>query len=87
MDNHEEKRKHIMDLLKVIIHEARELMIVPECQAETPDEQILSLLVSHHLEWDGVKICQAFIGALEDANFHSLVEKMDKLVTDELGGE
>lgn len=80
----ENKRQHILDHLKVIIHEARELMIMPEYQSKTPDHEVLGLLISQYLEWDGRRISQAFLEALDDANFHSLVAKLDEIITEEM---
>jgi len=28
------------------------------------------IIISKHFEWDGMKIMEAFLSALEDANFH-----------------
>ena len=86
MDN-DTKRVEIMTQLKFLIQEARELYIEPDYWLKTGDHEVLGLLVSHYLEWDGVRISQAFLEALDDANFHSLVAKLDEVITQELGGD
>lgn len=35
------------------------------------DEGGLGILIAHWAEWDGERIIQAFLAALEDANFHT----------------
>lgn len=44
------------------------------------DEEILGLIVSHVLKWDGLRIAKAAYNAFEDANFHTLNEAFVKLL-------
>lgn len=47
---------------------------------ETADDfETLGILVSKFAEWEGEPIIKAFLAALEDANFHSLAEKIETL--------
>lgn len=48
------------------------------------DVEAMGLLVSNYFEWDGKKIVEAFINALEDANFHSMADKVMELFDEDL---
>jgi hypothetical protein len=43
------------------------------------DEEALGIVVSHRFEWSGEPIVNTFLAALEDANFHTLREKIIEL--------
>lgn len=47
-----------------------------EYQATATDEEALGIMVSQFFEWDGAAIMRTLAEALEDANFHSEVEKL-----------
>ena len=44
----------------------------------------LAVHVSRCCEWDGEDICAVFLEALTDANFHTLREKLEKVIEKEL---
>jgi hypothetical protein len=46
--------------------------------------QDMALTVSYRCEWDGEDICAVFLEALTDANFHTLREKLEKVIKKEL---
>ena len=43
----------------------------------------LAVHVSRCCEWDGEDICAVFLEALTDANFHTLREKLEKVIEKE----
>jgi len=43
----------------------------------------LAVHVSRCCEWDGEDICAVFLEALTDANFHTLREKLEKVIKKE----
>jgi hypothetical protein len=45
--------------------------------------QNMALDVSYRCEWDGEDICLVFLEALTDANFHTLREKLEKVIKKE----
>ena len=45
--------------------------------------QDMALTVSYRCEWDGEDICAVFLEALTDANFHTLREKLEKVIEKE----
>jgi hypothetical protein len=45
--------------------------------------QDMALTVSYRCEWDGEDICAVFLEALTDANFHTLREKLEKVIKKE----
>lgn len=47
----------------------------------------LGTLVSHWTEWDGGKIMDVFIAALEDANYKDLVEQIQEDIIDNQGSK
>lgn len=51
---------------------------------EVTDPETLGIVISCHYEWSGRRICEAFMYALEDANFHSLAEKVRECLDNEL---
>lgn len=42
----------------------------PEKVDEIEDAEVLGIMVSNYVEWDGAAVIRAFASALEDANFH-----------------
>ena len=44
--------------------------------------QALGILVSHWTKWDGSKIMGVFMAALEDANFHELMQQIQEEIID-----
>ena len=47
------------------------------------DIPLLAVHVSRCCEWDGEDICAVFLEALTDANFHTLREKLEKVIQKE----
>ena len=45
--------------------------------------QDMALTVSYRCEWDGADICDVFLEALTDANFHTLRETLEKEIKKE----
>ena len=45
--------------------------------------QDMALTVSYRCEWDGADICDVFLEALTDANFHTLREILEKEIKKE----
>jgi hypothetical protein len=42
--------------------------------SQASDMEALGILIAKHVSWNGQEIVQAFLSALEDANFHSFHE-------------
>jgi len=40
--------------------------------------------IAEKTEWDGAEICDIFLAALTDANFHSLRKKLEIIINDEI---
>ena len=53
-------------------------------QARTPSE--MGERLAFFLKWDGPAICEAFLAALTDANYHQLRTKLETIINDELKG-
>jgi hypothetical protein len=51
--------------------------------AIVPDAEVLGVIVAQYFDWDGWKICQAFMSALEESNFHSLNSRIAEVVDKE----
>lgn len=71
----------INGMLKLLLEVEKEMAFVPEYRGKATDEETLGLLVSHYLEWDGFRIMQVCLNALEDANFHTLGNKIEEIVS------
>lgn len=50
------------------------------------DDELHSLAVhvSRNCEWDGYSICAVFLEALTDANYHTMREKLEEVIREEL---
>lgn len=68
-------------MLKLLLETQKQITFIPEYRASATDEETLGILVAHFFEWDGFKIMQVCLNALEDANFHTLGGKVEELVT------
>lgn len=68
------------ELVKVI-EAKKDIAFIPEYKKLATDEEVLGLLVAQHLDWDGFKIMQVCLNALEDANFHTLGNKIEEAMT------
>jgi hypothetical protein len=73
------KAKDISEITKEQVNARRKRSIREECQAQTPDSQIVGMMVSSYFKWDGYEILRACSAALEDANFHAENEKLQKM--------
>lgn len=52
--------------------------------SKATDADALGLLVASWSDFDGVKICEAFLSALEDANFHTLRAALAPIIAADL---
>jgi hypothetical protein len=43
------------------------------------DEEVLGIMISQYLKWNGDKIFKTTYAAFEDSNFHEFNEKFEKL--------
>ena len=59
------------NLIQMAAEEQRQESILPEYQAETSDAECLGIAIAHWAEWTGDTIVEAFLSALEDANYHA----------------
>jgi len=71
----------INGMLKLLLEVKKEMAFVPEYRTSATDEETLGILISQYLEWDGFKIMQVCLDALEDANFHTLGSRIEELVS------
>lgn len=61
--------------LSILIAEQKEESFIhPE---QISDAEALGILVAQWAEWEGKKIVEAFISALEDANYHSFLNVVE----------
>jgi hypothetical protein len=58
---------------------AKQRMFVKEAWASVRDADVLGILLSQCLHYDGYEILKACSAALEDANFHRENEKLQKM--------
>ena len=64
--------------LKVLIDKQKKETFTNPDQHE--DSDALGVLIAHHFEWDGMAILQTFYSALEDANFHTECEEVQRMI-------
>jgi hypothetical protein len=67
----------IKQKLKQLIEEQKQKSFVSPKQIT--DEEVLGLLISQYLEWNGKKIFDTSYFAFEDSNFHSFNEKFENI--------
>lgn len=72
-----------MNNLKDLINSTIKTHYVPEYQAGITDAEALGVMIAKYFEWDGIRILDAFQAALEDANFHSVSEKVTSIREEE----
>jgi hypothetical protein len=65
---------------KQLVDAKKQIAFVEEYRNQATDSESVGLLVAQHFDWDGKPIIDAFLNALEDANFHDLRAKIEKLV-------
>jgi hypothetical protein len=69
--------------IQAIIDERKPMMYnIPPAQVS--DADCLGVLVAHWARWDGAAICEAFLSALEDANFHTLRANLEPIIRADL---
>ena len=76
----ERRRKHIMKRIKDLIELARPIFYTEEARAGISEAEIFGNIVSHYFEWSGSPIIEAFLSALEDANYHTLRGQIEELL-------
>ena len=65
--------------LAPFIAECKKEIYLPAYQAKTSDAEALGVIVSKYFRWTGDDIIKAFLSALEDANYSTLVGQIEKL--------
>ena len=50
---------------------------------ERDDSETVGIAIAHWADWDGIKIVEAFLTALTDANFHTLAAKVHALAVED----
>jgi len=66
--------------LQTIIENKINTAFVPEYRSEAKAPEALGLVIAEYHGWDGVKILQTAISALEDANFHTEAAAVQELL-------
>jgi len=69
----------LADISKEQVEARRKQSFHEEYQAQTPDSQVVGMMVSSYFRWDGYEILRACSAALEDANFHVENAKLQKM--------
>lgn len=69
----------IKDVLRVLIKDQINYSYVASATSKVSESEGLGLLVSKYFKYDGVQIVKTFLSALEDANFHTESEKVEKI--------
>ena len=64
------------NLIQMALTERGDEAIMPEYRDEFSDASKLGLAVSQWAEWDGDKITETYLSALEDANYHTARENI-----------
>ncbi|GAI57079.1 unnamed protein product, partial [marine sediment metagenome] len=79
----EENKKridHMKTELAKMIEVGRMTFYTEEARAEISKAEILGNIVSTYFEWSGEPIIEAFLSALEDANYHTLRGQIEELL-------
>jgi len=76
----DEKQQDLIEgVLKLLIKDQINTSYMPEYRGSIAESEGLGLIISKYFKWDGVRIVQAFLSALEDANFHTERDKVEKI--------
>lgn len=79
----EENKKRI-DYMKTelakMIEVGRMTFYTEEARADISKAEILGCIISKYFEWSGAPIIEAFLSALEDANYHTLRGQIEELL-------
>ena len=71
------------DVLRSAIQRSKETHFIPGHDAT--DAEALGITIAHYFGWDGQSIVACLQFALEDANWHTLVEKIDAVWKEHVG--
>ncbi len=74
-----EKGKRAVSLREVIDQEKADKFSTPA--TEVKDSEALGVAIASFFEWDGIRILETAIAALEDANFHTEAGLLDDMLT------
>ena len=66
----------IKDLMPKVIKLVRQTAYVDPNDPRVTDADALGIIVAKYLKWDGADIMETMHSALEDANYHTLNEKL-----------
>lgn len=66
----------IKDLMPKVIKMVRQTAYVDPNDSRVTDADALGIIVAKYLKWDGADIMKTMHSALEDANYHTLNEKL-----------
>ena len=66
----------IKDLMPKVIKMVRQTAYVDPNDPRVTDADALGIIVAKYLKWDGADIMETMHSALEDANYHTLNEKL-----------
>lgn len=77
----ENKDRELVDSLLEIV---KMQSFVPEYRNKATKQEVMGIMVSKYFDWDGIRITETLIEALEDANFHSLAEKIREMISTEM---
>jgi len=71
--------KTIKETLDRLITQLRPEIFTEEYAEKATPEEVLGIIISNYEEWYGAKIVAVLVYALEDANFHTLADKIKTL--------
>lgn len=71
-----------MKITQKQIKEAKECWI-PEYRNQVSDAKAIGKIISSQFDWDCNQIVETMITALEDANYHSLVNHIEEFLKEE----
>ena len=66
--------------LKPLVKKIKVTAFTPEYRKKATDAEALGLIIAWYFEWDGLKILETSREALEDANFHTEAEVIEKQI-------
>ena len=66
--------------IKTIIEEKKKDIFEAKYQDKATDEETLGIIIAHYFDWNGISILKTTYAALEDANFHTENETIEKLI-------
>ena len=66
--------------LKDLIQRQKVKSFLPEYREKATDAEALGIVIANYFKWTGKPIIEAFLSALEDANFHTLRGQIEELI-------